>query len=86
MTRDHHLLAEVGRLLYGPEWISPLARDLAMDLRTLQRWAAGERRTGLPEDIWHRLAGRLRERAPELHGQARRARALARALAVKNFA
>lgn len=34
------LVAEAGRLLYGEEWQSPLARDLDLNLRTVQRIAA----------------------------------------------
>lgn len=29
--------------LYGPDWISPASRALDISLRTVQRWAAGER-------------------------------------------
>lgn len=35
-------LEQIGRALYGPEWVSPLARALDVALRTVQRWAAGE--------------------------------------------
>lgn len=27
--------------LFGAEWVSPMARELSVALRTLQRWAAG---------------------------------------------
>ena len=37
-----HLMQRAGRLLYGTEWHSPLARDLDVKLRTIQRWAAGD--------------------------------------------
>ncbi len=40
--RQRERLEHVGRALYGPEWISPLARALDVALRTVQRWAAGE--------------------------------------------
>lgn len=36
-----HLVA-AGQALYGDEWISPLARGLAVAVRTVQRWASGE--------------------------------------------
>lgn len=47
MTRDH--LREVGRALYGDRWQSPLARDLGVAVRTIQRWDAGDR--GIPETL-----------------------------------
>lgn len=34
------VVAEAGRLLYGDDWQSPLARDLRLNLRTVQRIAA----------------------------------------------
>ena len=36
------LLARVGVTLFGAEWVSPLARELGVALRTVQRWAAGD--------------------------------------------
>lgn len=36
------LLVAVGQALYGAQWQSPLARDLGVAIRTVQRWAAGE--------------------------------------------
>lgn len=44
MTRED--LETFGRAIYGPQWVTPLARDLrAMtggpSNRTMQRWAAG---------------------------------------------
>ncbi len=35
-------LENVGSALYGAEWVSPIARDLNVSLRTAQRWATGE--------------------------------------------
>lgn len=37
----HALLIEVGQALYGQQWQSALARDLAISDRTMRRWAAG---------------------------------------------
>lgn len=37
---DADLVARTGRALYGQEWQSPLARDLGVQLRTIQRIAA----------------------------------------------
>lgn len=36
-------LARLGQALYGPEWVAPTARALGANIRTVQRWAAGER-------------------------------------------
>jgi ribosome-binding protein aMBF1 (putative translation factor) len=53
----------VGTALYGPEWQSPMATDLGVNVRTVQRWAAGE--TQPREWVWSQLARlvplRLRE-------------------------
>ncbi len=35
-------LRAAAETLYGAEWQSPLARDLGVALRTVQRWAAGD--------------------------------------------
>jgi hypothetical protein len=37
------LLIRGGKALYGPKWQSPLARGLGIDLRSIQRWVAGDR-------------------------------------------
>lgn len=37
------LLEEVGKVLYGEQWQSALARDLEVQPRTVQRWLAGDR-------------------------------------------
>lgn len=37
-------LAAAGRMLFGDRWQSALARALGIELRTLQRWAAGTSR------------------------------------------
>lgn len=36
------LLSQIGEALYGEQWQSPLARALDVNLRTMQRWAAGQ--------------------------------------------
>lgn len=38
------LLEAVGSLLHGEQWQAPLARDLDIGLRTVERWAAAARR------------------------------------------
>ena len=35
------LLERAGVLLEGPDWKSQLARDLGVNVRTVQRWATG---------------------------------------------
>lgn len=42
MSQNTELFAELGEMLYGPQWQSPLARALGINLRTVQRWATGE--------------------------------------------
>ena len=45
------LFARVGHALRGSDnWIRPLARDLGIDRRTVERWATGRMRP--PRDIW----------------------------------
>lgn len=44
------LLRRIGESLYGEHWQSPLARDLAVAVRTVQRWAAGSR--AIPSSLW----------------------------------
>lgn len=64
--RPRMLLAELRRAaeqMYGPEWQSPLARDLGVALRTVQRWAAGEMQ---PPDVRAELAAICRRKARQL--------------------
>ena len=56
-------LAAVGRLLYGGDWQSPMARALGVRLRRLTRWAAAVHR--IPPEIGPALAGLLDKRAQE---------------------
>jgi hypothetical protein len=58
------LLTRTGELLFGPAWQSPMARELGANLRTVQRWAAGDRRPG-PEQ-WAALAEIIRNRRGHL--------------------
>lgn len=44
-----NLITTVGEVLYGATWQSNLARDLRVNVRTVQRWATGE--TDLPKSI-----------------------------------
>lgn len=56
-------LRRAAELMYGPEWQSPLARDLGVAVRTVQRWAAGG---GDPPDVRADLAAVCRRRGAEL--------------------
>ena len=45
-----HRLRRIGEAIYGAEWVSPMARDLSVNLRTMQRWAAGD--TAPPDTVF----------------------------------
>ena len=62
---DRATLCRVGEALYGeaPGWHEPLASDLSVDLRTMQRWAAGKR--PIP-DLEPELAALCHEASREL--------------------
>jgi hypothetical protein len=47
---DMALLERLGQACYGDEWIRPLARDLAINHRTVSRWATGQ--ALIPEHGW----------------------------------
>jgi hypothetical protein len=47
------LLTEAATLLYGPDWVRPLAHTLDVNLRTVQRWAAGQ--NAVPPFVWPHL-------------------------------
>jgi len=59
------MLQAVGEALYGPRWHSDLARDLDVQVRSVQRWMAGERR--MP-DIRSELRQIITERRNDLGG------------------
>lgn len=42
MTSPRPDLADIGRVLYGDRWQAPLAAALGLNLRTVQRYAAGD--------------------------------------------
>ena len=62
---DRLLFCRIGAALYGPAplWHEPLAIDLAVAIRTLQRWANGQRE--IPE-LQGELAALCHERSREL--------------------
>jgi hypothetical protein len=56
-------LQAAATLIYGSEWQAPLARDLGVALRTVQRWAAREMS---PPDVRGELAAICRRKAEAL--------------------
>lgn len=58
------MLHRVGRALYGPEWQTPLANALGINIRTVQRWAAGD--FNPPPGVWADMLPLLTERREEL--------------------
>jgi hypothetical protein len=58
------LLRRCGTALYGERWQSPLARDLGVAIRTVQRWEAGDRT--VPPGVWPELDRLLGARADEI--------------------
>jgi hypothetical protein len=62
-------LARIGEALFGPSWQTPLAAELGVAVRTVQRWASGERSPS--EGVWRDLAALCRSRAKALDGIAR---------------
>jgi transcriptional regulator with XRE-family HTH domain len=59
------LLIRGGEALYGPNWQSALARGLGINVRTVQRWAAGEQHPP-PADVLDRLIDHANERIAEI--------------------
>lgn len=60
MSRESERLHSVGLALHGPEWQTPLSRDLGVSDRTVRRWASGE--NDIPPGVWAEL-GQLCEKA-----------------------
>lgn len=70
------LLREVGEALDGPSWQTPLAARLGVTVRTVQRWASGER--GVPDGLAIELADHLERKVGEAGALAVRLRRLAK--------
>lgn len=62
-------LAEIAEQIYGRDWQSPLAADIGVAARTVQRWAASAMR---PPDLRAELAAICRRRARHLDSVAER--------------
>jgi hypothetical protein len=61
MPDENHLFARVGRCLGGADFVDALSEALAINRRTVQRWAAGTMYP--PREVWERLAVRLKSHA-----------------------
>jgi len=61
---DPELLEAAGQALFGPHWISELARTLDVAERTVRRWHAGQ--FPIPPGIWPELETLCAERAVAL--------------------
>ena len=57
------LITRVGRALHGEHFLVALARHLAVDRRTVQRWCAEQ--DPVPEPIWRELCADLAEHLAE---------------------
>jgi hypothetical protein len=57
LSKNQLLLQQVRSFFYGEEWQAPLARDLAVNARTMRRWAAGTEE--IPQGIWRDLNARF---------------------------
>jgi hypothetical protein len=73
MRLNKETLREVGELLFGPDWITPLARALVsdktgrpIDLRTVQRWANGQFEVPDTPHLRGQLAALARARGEDL--------------------
>ena len=62
--RDHETLRELGHLLYGRNFVAPLARDLGVNPRNLQRMLAGTK--PIPENIPLELVPLVRNRVAHI--------------------
>ena len=58
------LLRAAGEALYGASWRAPLARDLCVSDRTIQRWLKAE--SPIPHDLWLGVATLCHDRGRTL--------------------
>ena len=80
----HETLRAIGEALYGDVWIIPLAMDLGINQRTVERWAADKQ--DIPSALADELLGLCQNRAEGMRRLAvryeERARAVDRAARV----
>jgi len=60
---ENDILKIAGEALYGPQWQTPLSRDLGVTDRTVRNWVSGSVR---PVDLADRILPLLRRRAGQL--------------------
>lgn len=61
---DLDLFSAIGAALYGPHWQSEMARALDVNIRTVQRWAAGTNE--LSPWVWDKIPALVVDRQDEL--------------------
>jgi hypothetical protein len=57
------MIEDIGRHLYGAEWIGPMSRAIPCGRRKVARWLRGERE--IPREVWLILYEGLRQHAVE---------------------
>lgn len=57
--RRRDRLREIGEAVFGAEWIAPTAEAMGWSVRTVQRWASGERDEAPPENALSDLEAAL---------------------------
>jgi hypothetical protein len=75
-------LRAVGEALFGESWIAPLAADLGVNVRTVERWATGKQETfpGLADELLSLCKGRAESMRKLAVRFEERARAVDRAM------
>jgi hypothetical protein len=68
------LIHEIGRGLYGTQWLEPLSDALGVHPRTVQRW--GAERYAVPDGVWAEIAVLIERRKKELDALAEKVRGL----------
>jgi hypothetical protein len=64
------MLSEIGETLHGRDWQAPLARDLDMDRKNLQRWMSGHTELRPEHGAFDDALELLRKRADEIGAMA----------------
>jgi hypothetical protein len=60
------MLTEIGLALHGPDWQAPLARDLGMDRKNIQRWLSGHTELRATHGLFNDAIRLLRSRSAAL--------------------
>jgi hypothetical protein len=56
-------IISIGAALFGPSWQTPLAEALDVNIRTVQRWVAGQ---PVPDGAWDDIAAIAKARKGEI--------------------